>query len=104
MQDQNMTAAAYRAVDLPGKKFYGQRKGLRLDGIAEIDNIRSVYDDLFNSVFPHVIPCRGDVQLADLFAPGVLRRSGIKHECVGAVGDGLFCRTEEHFLSAHADM
>ena len=97
-----MASAADRAFDLFGEKLYGKGEGFRFYGIPEIDDVRSVDDDLIDPVCLHILPGRGDVEFADGFPPGVLGRSGIEHKSICAVGDCLPGGAEKHLSAAHA--
>ena len=42
--------------------------------------------------------------VADCLAAGILRGSGIEHECISAIGHCFFCGAEKHLFSAHSHM
>ena len=85
MENEDAAAAAYSPIDLFSEKFGCKGKCFRLYCISEIDDVRSVNDDLMDAVLFHILPCGIDVQLADFFPAGVLRCAGIEHKCVSAV-------------------
>ena len=92
MQDKDMASHSLGARKLQGKKIHCQLKGFRLYRVGQIDDIGSMYDKLPDAVLAHESPAGFDIQLCCLFAPGILRGSGVNHKGIGFVGNGFLYR------------
>ena len=85
MQNQYFASHGSCPFNLFGKKFYSQFVGLRLYCIGQIDDVRRMNHNFIHAIGLHQLPAFCHTEFFYLFAPCILGRTCIYHQCICAV-------------------